>query len=93
MPTYNIKTYTKEKAKTLGVQVVPSMRKGKKIAVMKDGKVLAHIGQYGALDYPTYIEERGMEYAKKRRSLYRQRHKGENLKMNSPGYFAWHLLW
>jgi len=32
-------------------------------------------------------------YDKKRRELYRQRHKNDNLTSLSPGFFSWYFLW
>jgi hypothetical protein len=41
------------------------------------------IGKYRHLDHKD----------KKRRAAYRRRHKGENKKKYSAGYFAWKYLW
>ena len=56
-------------------------------------KKVADIGQYGAMDFPTYRIKKGEEYARERRRLYRIRHAGEGKKIGTPGYYAWHLLW
>ena len=72
---YKIKDYTKNKAKLLGVKVKPSKTKGKKIDVFKNNKKIASIGALGYSDYPTYIENKGKDYADKRRKLYKIRHK------------------
>lgn len=87
---YEIKNYTKQKAKELGVEVKPSTNKNKKIDVFKDGNKLASIGAAGMGDYPTYLNEKGKKYADERRRLYNLRHKkdtGVNAK------FAKKLLW
>ena len=47
----------------------------------------------GMNDYPTYIRTKGLEYAKKRRILYRKRHAKELNKIGTPGYYAAKLLW
>ena len=86
---YTILPYTKEKAKQLGVTVTPSTKKGKKLDVYKNGKLIASIGAVGYKDYPTYLKEDGQAIANERRRLYRLRHTkntlGEQLALN--------LLW
>lgn len=86
---YVILPYTKEKAKQLGLTVLPSIKKGKKIDVYKNGKLIASIGAIGYKDYPTYLKEDGQAIANERRRLYRLRHTkntlGEQLALN--------LLW
>lgn len=86
---YVILPYTKEKAKQLGVTVTPSTKKGKKLDVYKNGKLIASIGAIGYKDYPTYLKEDGQVVANERRRLYRLRHTkntlGEQLALN--------LLW
>lgn len=86
---YTILPYTKEKAKQLGVTVTPSTKKGKKLDVFKNGKLIASIGAIGYKDYPTYLKEDGQAVANERRRLYRLRHTkntlGEQLALN--------LLW
>jgi len=94
---YSIKKYTYNKAKTLGVIVKPSTNKTKKIDVFKKRgntqKKVASIGANGMNDYPTYIQKRGLAYAKTRRRLYRQRHEKDRHVRGSAGYYADKLLW
>ena len=90
---YLIKQYTKDKAKKLGVDVKPSKLKGKKIDVFKDGKKIASVGALGYYDYPTYINEKGKDYADKRRTLYKIRHKKDKDVKGTKGYYADKLLW
>jgi hypothetical protein len=95
---YRITDYTKAQAKKLGVEVKPSKTKGKKIDVFKKGKKVASVGAIGYKDYPTYmnLEKRGYVekgYAKKRRNLYRIRHKKDRNVKGSAGYYADRLLW
>lgn len=90
---YLIKQYTKNKAKQLGVEVKPSKVKGKKIDVFKDGKKLVSVGALGYSDYPTYITEKGKEFADKRRTLYKIRHKKDKDVKGTKGYYADKLLW
>jgi len=89
---YKIKQYTKDKAQELNVIVKPSKNKNKKIDVFKNDKKIASIGDINYLnnDYPTYLIERGKEYADKRKSLYHQRHKKDN---GINGKYARLLLW
>jgi len=95
---YNIKAYTKNQAKKIGVTVKPSKTKGKKIDVFKKGVKVASVGAVGYNDYPTYMElERKGKVAKgtasKRRKLYKIRHKNDRSVRNSNGYYADKLLW
>ncbi len=95
---YNIKTYTKNQAKKIGVTVKPSKTKGKKIDVFKKGVKVASVGAIGYKDYPSYmeLEKKGKVpkgTASKRRKLYKLRHKNDRSVRNSNGYYADKLLW
>ena len=90
---YKITRYTYNKAKTMGVKVKPSTRKNKKIDVYKDNKLIGSVGAYGINDFPTYIQKCGMTYAKKRRELYRMRHRKDRTKKWTNGWLADQLLW
>lgn len=91
---YTITNYTKRKAKQLGVTVRLSHTNGKKIDVFdKKGKKLASVGAAGMNDYPTYMRTRGNRYARKRRSLYRIRHRKDRTKRGTRGWWADKLLW
>ena len=90
---YNISDYTYQRAKTLGVQIKPSQKKNKKIDVLKDKKVIASIGDIRYKDYPTYLREKGKQFADKRKELYKIRHSKDINVKNSNGYFAYNLLW
>ena len=88
---YHITKYTLRKAKKANVIVKASRNKKKKLDVYnKDGKRIASVGATGYSDYPTYLRERGGEYAKKRRELYHARHKRNN---GVAGRYAKILLW
>jgi len=89
MTFYHITDYTRQKARRLGYTVVPSHKPEKKIDVLKDGKVVASIGALGMGDYPTYLKERGREFAEERRRLYHARHQRHGLRE----YLARELLW
>lgn len=89
---YNISSYTRTKARKMGVEVRPSTRKGKKIDVFKNGKKVASIGALGYNDFTTY-SKKSTSKAKERRRLYHIRHKKDSQKKGSPGYYASQLLW
>ena len=91
---YKIKALQRANAKKLGVTIKPSTNPKKKIDIFnKDGKKVGTAGATGYKDFATYIQEKGKEEADKRRKAYRARHKGEQLKKGSNGYFAWFILW
>jgi len=90
---YNITDYTYKKAKALNVQVKASSKKNKKLDVVKNGKIIASVGDSRYKDYPTFIEEKGKAYADGRRSLYKLRHKKDRNVKNSKGFYADKLLW
>ena len=90
---YNITTYTKNKAKDLGVTVKPSNKKNKKIDVYKNNKLIASIGALGYNDYPTFINKNGISYANDRRRLYKIRHSTDRVIKGSNGFYADKLLW
>jgi hypothetical protein len=95
---YSISQYTFRRARTLGVTVKPSKRKGKKIDVFRNGKKVASIGALGMRDYPTYkrLERAGKVppgTAKVRRESYKARHTKDRKVYGSPGYYADQLLW
>lgn len=93
MKPYKITYYTRLRAKDLGVTVKPSTVKGKKIDVFKNGKKVASVGALGYGDFPTFLKEKGEEYALKKQKLYKQRHEKDRHKVGSPGYYADQLLW
>lgn len=94
---YNIKQYSYDKAKHLGVIIKPSTNKNKKIDVFNsNGKKISSIGAINYKDYPTYIQEKGIDYANERKRLYHLRHKIENdIKDGrlTNSFWAKYLLW
>jgi len=90
---YKITNYTYKKAKQLGVKVLPSINKTKKIDVYKNNKKIASIGALGMNDYPTYILKNGIKFANTRRRLYRIRHKKDMNVKGTNGWYANKLLW
>jgi len=93
MSDYKISAYTREKAKKLGVQVKKSKQPKKKIDIYIDGKVVAQVGAKGYGDYPTYLREKGEDFANERRALYKKRHERYRHNVGSPSYYADQLLW
>lgn len=87
---YKIRSYSKQKAKELDVIIKPSAKPKKKIDVYKDDKKVASVGAIGFKDYPTYVTEKGKQYADERRRLYKIRHSKDN---GLNGYYAKNLLW
>lgn len=93
MKPYKITNYSKQKAKELGVTISLSDVKGKKLDVFKKGKKVASIGALGYGDFPTFLKEKGREYAEKRRKAYKIRHEKDRHKVGTPGYYADQILW
>lgn len=91
---YKIKPYTLQKAKDLGVKVLPSKDPSKKISVYdSNGKHLHDIGDTNYGDFPTFKIEKGLEYALQRRKLYKKRHENYRHIKGSKSYYADQLLW
>tara|TARA_R110000737_G_scaffold349182_1_gene384768 strand:- start:555 stop:833 length:279 start_codon:yes stop_codon:yes gene_type:complete len=90
---YKITSYSKNKAKKLGLTIKKSKLKGKKIAVFKKGKKVADVGALGYKDYPTYTKTKGKKFADKRRRLYKIRHQKTRTKKGSRSYYADKILW
>jgi hypothetical protein len=91
---YEISQYSKDKAKELGVKILPSKNKNKKIDVFDwNGQYICSIGSINYKDYPTYLREKGQIYADHRRRLYRLRHAKDLKNIGSAGYYANLILW
>ena len=90
---YRIKSRQFKNAKKLGVTIKPSKSKAKKIDVFKNGKQIASIGGRWYKDYATYISEKGLEFANKRKKLYKQRHEKDRKVKGSNGFYADKILW
>jgi len=92
---YEITPYTKKKAEELGVIIFPSEHEKKKLDVYdkETHLFLCRVGDASYKDFPTYVKERGKEYAEERKRLYHIRHKTDEQKHGSPGWFASRLLW
>ena len=84
---------TVDQAKKHGYIVKLSSNRNKKLDVYKDSIKIASIGDREYKDYPTYIQENGLDYAKVRRALYHKRHKKDIKIRGSNGWLASILLW
>ena len=90
---YTITEYTLNRAKQMKVTVQLSQQRNKKIDVFRSGVKIATIGDSRYKDFPTYVIEKGIEFANKRKRLYYIRHKKDIEKLNSNGFYAAKLLW
>ena len=88
---YNIKKYSFDQAKKLGVIIKPSKHKNKKIDVYKDGSFICSIGDSRYLDYPNFLKQ-DKELAEKKRMAYHKRHQKENVECTRVWY-ALNILW
>ena len=83
---YRITDYSRNQARKLGVSIRLSSNPKKKLDVYKNGVKVASIGAIGYSDFASTGD-------KERRRLYRIRHKGEDKRIGSNGYYAWNILW
>jgi hypothetical protein len=91
---YSISKKQYDLAKELGVIIKPSQRKNKKIDIYgMDNEYHTSIGDIRFLDYFSYFETHGKDFANNRRRLYLLRHKKELLSIGSRGWFSAILLW
>ena len=88
---YKISARSKKIAKALGLDLKPSTVGFKKIAVYRNGKKIADIGDRRYLDYHSYKKQYGTATAEARRMVYKQRHQKDIASGN--GKLAWLLLW
>ena len=94
MSNYKIQPYSFIQAKNLKVIIKPSKHKNKKVDVYNsNGELLASVGHPAYSDYPTYVKDKGREYANERRRLYHLRTKKAAEKVGSAAYFALNILW
>lgn len=85
MPTYDL-AIAKANAAKIGVIVKPSKNKGKKLDVFKDGKKIASIGSKYYYDYTITRD-------KKKQKSYLARFAKTRVKVGTPSYYAWKILW
>ena len=90
---YVIKQYTFDQAKKYGYIVKVSSNRNKKLDVYKDNVKICSIGDSRYKDFPTHIQENGLEYAKVKKAFYRNRHKKDIKIRGSNGWLASILLW
>jgi len=102
-PKYKIKQYSMDKIQELNSKlntsdfsIKLSEDPSKKIDVFLKEKKIASIGDINLLDYPSFIEERGIEFANKRRDAFYSRFKRlPDIKDGkiTPMFWARWLLW
>lgn len=91
---YKIKDYSYNQAKKLNVKIKPSKKNNYKIDVLDNkNNYITSIGHKDYSDYPTYILEKGKQYADERRKLYKKRHEDDRKVKKSRGYYADKILW
>jgi hypothetical protein len=91
---YQIKPYSYRRAKEIGVEIKPSIKKNKKIDVYsQSGDYITSIGDIMYSDYPTYLQEVGEVFANERRRLYKIRHEKDRKVVGSTGWYADKILW
>lgn len=89
---YQIKNYSFNKAKKLGVNIYPSTKGDYKIDVYdKNNDYITSIGNKNYSDYPTYIETHGKKYANERKKLYHLRHEKDIDYIR--GFLSLYILW
>jgi hypothetical protein len=94
MSQYQIKQYSRDRAKELNVKIKPSSNPKKKIDVFdKNDKFIVSVGANGYSDYPTYLQQGDKALADKRKQLYKARHKKDRKVVGSAGYYADQILW
>jgi hypothetical protein len=86
---YTITPYTKKRASQAGLEVKPSTKRGKKIDVYYQGKLLASVGALPYKDYGTYLAEGNTTLAEERRRLYHLRHTRDTLAERLASYLLW----
>jgi len=89
---YQITNHTKQRAKELGVTIIPSEYKNKKLDIFKDGEFICSIGDIRYLDFGSYLEY-GKDIADKHRKNYYIRHAKDIKRVGSKGWWAAVLLW
>jgi hypothetical protein len=90
---YKITQYSKDQASKLGVTIKPSAKKNKKIDIYKDNEYITSIGDKRFGDFPSYVRDKGKEYANQRRDAYKKRHEKDRHIKGTAGYYADMILW
>ena len=103
MSNYKITTYSRDKIDELNKKlntdeysIRPSADPQKKIDVLLRNDVIASVGDPELGDYPTFIKEKGMEFANKRRTAFYSRFRRlPDIKDNNitPMFWSRFLLW
>jgi hypothetical protein len=90
---YIITSRQKRNAKRLGVKILLSNNKSKKLSVYKHGVKVADIGDIAYWDYDHYRNAYGIAYANERQRLYKLRHQKYRQIKGTRAYYADQILW
>ena len=95
---YIIQPQQRRIAKSLGVIILPSKEKTKKLDIYKDGRKIYSVGATGYGDFYIFskMEKLGKApkgFAMERRRLYKLRHAKDRKVVGSAGWYADKLLW
>ncbi len=85
MPTFSLRK-AQINARKIGVTVKKSTRAGKKLDIFRGDRKLATIGDINYYDFTIHKDEQ-------RRKNYLSRHAKTRVKVGSPSYYAWKILW
>ena len=91
---YKITDYSYKKARENKVLIINSTKGDYKIDIYtKDGDYITSIGNKNYKDYPTFLDEDGVEVAAKHRKRYLLRHSKDFKNKGTRGWYARTLLW
>ena len=94
MSQYQIKQYSRDRAKELNVKIKPSANPKKKIDVFDiNNKFIVSIGAVGYMDYPAYLGKGEKSLADTKRKAYKARHEKDRHVKGTAGYYADQILW
>lgn len=79
-------TKARANAAKIGVTIKRSTRQGKKLDIFKGDKKVASIGSSAYDDFTVHGDEQ-------RRKNYLSRHGKTRVKVGTPSYYAWKILW
>ncbi len=79
-------TKARANAAKIGVTIKRSTRQGKKLDIFKNDKKVASIGASAYDDFTVHGDEQ-------RRKNYLSRHGKTRVKVGTPSYYAWKILW
>ena len=91
---FHIKPYHRLISRNLNVIIKPSTTRCYKLDVFdRDGNLITQIGDRRYSDFLSFVEEKGYDFAERRRELYLKRHKKDSQVEGSRGWFSAKILW